>query len=170
MHAHRYRFLRAFLLASTAIGLAACAPSGILKERSTREEVRASWGEPKQVKPRASGERWIFTTAPDGGRVTWFVDFDETGRLGNYVQVLTEERAMQVKPGWTRAQVEDWLGPSYYSIRFPLKREEITHIYRYMKPDIPICFYVDYDLADKVIATGTRNDRVGNPGLERPCL
>lgn len=166
----RIRFAQTLTIGlAAALCLAGCAPRGPLKERSTRDEVRASWGKPTLVQPRAAGERWVFATAPEG-RVTWFVDFDEGGRLSNYLQVLTEERIQQVQPGLTQAEVEALLGPSYFTIRFPLKPEELTHIYRYMRPDAPICFYVQYDLGGKVISTGTRNDRVGNPGLERPCL
>jgi len=172
MHCHP--LIRPITVAvATTLLLSGCMPRSALKERATRDEVRASWGAPWAVKPGAPGavaERWIFTNAPDGGRETWFVNFDDGGKLVDYTQVLTEQRTQQIRAGQTQTEVEAIIGPSYYTMRFPFKPEELTHIYRYMTPNQPICFYVIYDNAAKVISTGTRNDRIGNPGLERPCL
>lgn len=162
------RHLTGAALITLLFALAACAPFVALKDSASREEVRAAWGGPTLVKPITGGERWIFATAPEG-RETWFVDFDASGRMKRQMQVLTEARVAQIQLGQTQAEVEDLIGPSYYTIRYPFRSEELVHIYRYIKPNAPTCFYVHYGPEGKVTNTGSRDDRVGRPSLERPC-
>lgn len=161
------RHFQSLVVCLAVLCLAGCAPSGTLKEGSTRDEVRASWGKPTLAKPRATGERWVFATAPEG-RQTWFVDFDASGRMTAFDQVLTQDHVQRVQPGQTQPEVEDLIGPSYYTMRYPLQPNELAHIYRFVRPNAPICFYVYYGPEGKVLRTDYRDDRVYN-ALERPC-
>ena len=77
-----------------------------------------------------------------------------SGRLPSQVQGLTVERVSQIKNGLAQADVEALIGPSYYSIRYPFKREELVHIYRFQNGPVAACFYVGYNAAAVVTSTG----------------
>lgn len=147
-----------------------CAGVGTLKPGASQAEVRAAWGTPTVAKKTTTGERWTYSTAPEGNRV-FLLEFDGGGRLLSQVQGLTLERVSQIKNGSAQADVEALIGPSYYSIRYPFKREELVHIYRFQNGPVAACFYVGYDAAAVVTSTGMgdENRERGRFGLMRPC-
>ena len=147
-----------------------CAGVAALKSGGSQAEVRAVWGTPTVVKKTTTGERWTYSTAPEGNRV-FLLEFDSSGRLPSQVQGLTLERVSQIKNGLAQADVEALIGPSYYSIRYPFKREELVHIYRFQNGPVAACFYVGYDAAAVVTSTGMgdENRERGRFGLMRPC-
>ena len=81
---------------------AGCAGVTALKAGETQAEVRAAWGTPTVVKKIATGERWTYSTAPEGNRV-FLLEFDGSGRLLNQVQGLTLERVSQIRNGFAQA-------------------------------------------------------------------
>jgi hypothetical protein len=122
------------------------------------------------IKKTATGERWTYSTAPEGNRV-FLLEFDSGARLVSQVQGLTLERVSQIKNGLTQADVETLIGPSYYSLRYPFRQEELVHIYRFQNGPIAACFYVGYDAAAVVTSTGMgdENRERSRFGVTRPC-
>ena len=149
---------------------AGCAGITALKSGETQAEVRAAWGTPTQVKKTATGERWTYSTAPEGNRV-FLLEFDSGARLVSQVQGLTFERVSQIKNGLAQADVEALIGPSYYTVRYPFKQEELVHIYRFQNGPFAACFYVGYDAAAMVTSTGMgdENRERSRFGATRPC-
>lgn len=159
--------LPALLIALLVGGCAGFTP---LKTGDSSADVRSHWGSPTLTQKTAAGERWIYSTAPEG-REVWLLDFDSNGHLVNQVQGLTLQRLAQIQNGQKQAEVEALIGPSYYTIRYPFRQEELVHIYRFHDAQIPTCFYVGYDSAGIVTSTGMREeDRKSHlTGLTRPC-
>ncbi len=149
---------------------AGCAGISTLKSGQTQAEVRAAWGTPAIIKKTTSGERWTYSTAPEGNRV-FLLEFDSDARLVSQAQGLTLERVARIKNGWAQADVEALIGPSYYTLRYPFRQEELVHIYRFQNGPIAACFYVGYDAAAVVTSTGMgdENRERGRFGLIRPC-
>ena len=150
--------------------ISGCAGIVALKTGESQADVRSHWGAPTLAQKTANGERWVYSTAPEGRQV-WLLDFDAGGRLTNQVQGLTLARIALVQNGQKQSDVEALLGPSYYTMRYPFRQEELVHIYRFYDAQIPTCFYVGYDAGGIVTSTGMREeDRKSNvPGLVRPC-
>lgn len=162
------RLIPPFLL--VAMLVAACAGFTPLKMGESGADVRSRWGAPTSTQKTATGERWVYSTAPEG-REVWLLDFDGNGHLVHQVQGLTLARLAQIQNGQKQSEVEALIGPSYYTIRYPFRQDELVHIYRFNDGPIPTCFYVGYNNAGIVASTGMREeDRKSNvPGLVRPC-
>jgi hypothetical protein len=107
--------LLAALLASCAIkeavtGSRRYAPGSDMLGQ-TAEQVIFSLGRPAaslQVQP---GSRLVFVRGPFG-RHSYFVDFNETGRMSAFEQVLTRERFARINPGMSGQEVIAIIGPS----------------------------------------------------------
>ena len=155
------------IIACLSVG---CAGVSALKPGGTQAEVRIAWGAPTVVKKTPTGERWTYSNAPEGNRV-FLLEFDNSGRALSQVQGLTLERVSQIKNGLAQAEVEALIGPSYYTVRYPFKQEELVHIYRFQNGPFTACFYVGYDAAAVVTSTGMgdENRERGRFGLMRPC-
>ena len=160
--------LAAITLSASAALVAGCASYSTLKLNSTQAEVRASVGAPTTQQKTATGERWAYSTGPEGLQV-WILDFDRSGRLISNVQGLTFERVQRVRDGDTQEQVEALLGPSYWSVRYPDRPREITHVYRFSLDATPMCFYVGYDTQAVVTGTGMQQEERTPPRPGRPC-
>ena len=164
------KLLSTLALAITTGVAAGCVGVTALKPGETQTEVRAAWGTPTVVTTTATGERWTYSTAPEGNRV-FLLEFDSGGRMLSQLQGLTLERVSRIKNGFAQADVEALIGPSYYTIRYPFKQEELVHIYRFQNGPFAACFYVGYDAAAVVTSTGMgdENRERGRFGLMRPC-
>ncbi len=149
---------------------AGCAGVTTLQPGETQAQVRAAWGTPTVIKKTATGERWTYSTAPEGNRV-FLLEFDSGARLVSQVQGLTLERVSQIKNGLAQADVEALIGPSYYTVRYPFRQEELVHIYRFQNGPFPTCFYVGYDAAAIVTSTGMGDENRERTrfGMTRPC-
>jgi hypothetical protein len=157
-------------LFATLLLASGCASVATLAPGASQADVRARWGAPTVITKSAEGERWIYSTAPEG-REVWLLDFDGNARLTRRTQGLTLERISLIQNGQQQSFVEALLGPSYYSLRYPYRPDELVHIYRFYDAQIPTCFYVGYDRAGSVTSTGMREeDRKSHlTGLTRPC-
>lgn len=162
----------AFSRVTSMVGLAAvmagCAGVAQLAPNANEAEVRAAWGVPTLQAKTATGERWTYSTAPMGRQV-WLLDFDGNGRLTGRVQGLTFNRIVQVQNGQTQAEVEALLGPSYWSLRYPFRQEELVHIYRFDDILTPMCFYVGYNDKGMVTSTGMQEEDRSRHRIGRPC-
>ncbi len=148
--------------------VAGCAGVRQLAPNASQADVRATWGAPTLQTAAASGERWTYSTAPMGCQV-WLLDFDVNGRLTSRVQGLTIERIVQVQNGQTQAEVEALLGPSYWSLRYPFRQDELVHIYRFDDILAPMCFYVGYNDKAVVTSTGMQEEERSRHRIGRPC-
>ncbi len=151
------------------VGCAQTPQRDIFPPGGTRDDVAAKWGPPKQVKRIGSRERWVYTTAMEG-RETWFVEFDTNGRASNPVQVLTNERILGLRVGMNVDEVEDLIGPKYYELRYPFKKEEAVHIYRFLRSEREaVCLYVHYSPELRVNEIGYRPDVLRVITLQQAC-
>lgn len=148
--------------------MAGCAGVAQLAPNASQADVRAAWGVPTLQSKTTTGERWTYSTAPMG-RHAWIVDFDGNGRLTSRVQGLTINRITQVQNGQTQAEVEALLGPSYWSLRYPFRQDELVHIYRFDDILVPMCFYVGYNLKAVVTSTGMQEEDRSRRRIGRPC-
>lgn len=135
---------------------------------ATQNAVRAALGPPTLMMKTGSGERWAYSSAPEG-KLTWLYDFDASGRVVSRIQALTIERMSMVKNGQTQAEVESLIGPSYWTLRYPLKREELVHVYRFDDKALPMCFYVAYGTANTVVDIGMQEEIRSAFRSPRPC-
>jgi hypothetical protein len=156
------------LVALFALLSAGCGNLRLIEIGTSQETVRATLGAPALLMKTANGERWAYSTAPEG-KLTWLYDFDASGRVVARTQALTFERISQVKNGQAAADVEALIGPSYWSLRYPLKREELVHVYRFDDKALPMCFYVTYNAANAVISTGMQEEIRSSIRNPRPC-
>lgn len=161
------RFQATFCLTACLSGCAGIAP---LSPGASLAEVRAAWGTPTGQTKTALGERWTYSTAPEG-REVWLVEFDAGGRMLSRTQGLTMARITQIQNGQTQPEVEALIGPSYWTLRYPFKPEELVHVYRFNDIITPTCFYVGYNASGFVTSTGMQEENRGssNFGMARPC-
>lgn len=161
------KFITLSLVALTLL-TAGCVGLRSVEMGATRDAVRAALGAPTVQSKTGSGERWAYSTAPEG-KLTWLYDFDGAGRLVSRTQALTLQRMSQVKNGQTQTEVEALIGPSYWSLRYPFKQEELVHVYRFDDVALPMCFYVGYDAANTVVSSGMQEEIRSSFRMSRPC-
>lgn len=147
---------------------AGCANLRPVEVGATQDAVRAALGAPSLQIKISGGERWAYSSAPEG-RLTFLYDFDAAGRVVSQTQGLTMARISQVQNGQTQAAVEAMIGPSYWSLRYPLKPEELVHVYRFDDVALPMCFYVGYDTNNRVVSTGMQEEIRSSMRYSRPC-
>lgn len=164
--------MKAFRLAASVLCVAAtmagCAGVATIAPNASEAEVRAALGTPTMQTKTADGVRWTYSTAPSGRQV-WLLDFDGNGRLTSRVQGLTLARVSEVQNGQTQAEVEALLGPSYWSLRYPFRQDELVHIYRFDDILTPMCFYVGYNDKAVVTSTGMQEEERSRHRIGRPC-
>ncbi len=93
--------------------LAGCAGygPGNLAPGQTEADVRARMGEPtERIGLPAGGARLDYARGPMGAH-TYRVTLDATGRVQSIRQLLTEPNFEAVRPGESKADVHDRLGP-----------------------------------------------------------
>ena len=163
--------LRYFPAALCLVALmAGCVGITSLAPGASQTEVRAAWGAPTLQTKTATGERWTYSTGPEG-RTVWLLEFDAGGRMLSRTQGLTLTRVTQVRNGQTQPEVEALIGPSYWTLRYPFRPEELVHVYRFNDIVTPTCFYVGYNAAGVVTSTGMQEENRGHSGfgMARPC-
>ena len=156
------------LLLALALFAPGCANMRAMEIGATRDAVRATLGAPSLQFKTGNGERWAYSTAPEG-KLTWLYDFDAAGRVVSRTQALTMARIAQISNGQTKAEVEATIGPSYWSLRYPYKQEELVHVYRFEDAALPMCFYVGYDATNTLISTGMQEEIRSSMRMARPC-
>ena len=106
--------MRRFLLVAAAALVAGCAggPFGgyNLPPGTARDAVIARMGPPQRVFKLPTGERLEYSQQP-WGQQAYMVDLDNSGRLVQVRQVLTEQNFYRIVPGqWTRDDIEREFG------------------------------------------------------------
>ena len=95
-------------------GLAGCASMFHAPQPgASSAQVQADMGAPMSViKLPDGGERWLYSTLPMGRQV-YHADFDTSGRLASFTQVLDFQHLSRTPIGFTRRQVLDFYGPPF---------------------------------------------------------
>jgi hypothetical protein len=93
--------------------LAACGTygPGDLRIGQTESDAQARLGTPTLRAAGAGGARLDYARGPMG-RHTYRVELDAAGRVTRIDQLLTEANFETLRPGWTRQQVLDAIGPA----------------------------------------------------------
>ncbi|MGO4307430.1 hypothetical protein [Cupriavidus sp. RAF12] len=114
-----------------AVVLAACASlqpveTGQKLIGGPQSTVRDTFGAPTETYQLANGtQRWIYSKQPYGFEV-YAADFDASGKLASFRQMLTEKEIYEARPGvWTKRDIAERFGMprepvQYYSL---MKRE-----------------------------------------------
>jgi outer membrane protein assembly factor BamE (lipoprotein component of BamABCDE complex) len=119
---------------------------------STEGDVRTVMGQPDTVRDEADGTRTLeYPKGPEGTR-TWMFTIDQSGKLRDYTQVLTEE-----KPGMSKDDVRRMLGRPRTIVPFPRKNEEVWD-WRYLSGTSARLFNVHFDMTSgKVVRTSSQD-------------
>jgi len=105
----------------SALAVAGCAaipgPSSV-RNGDTQADVRAKLGAPGAERTLGGGAlAWYYLTGPAGFE-TWRVVFDGSGRVSEYLQVLTLANFEELRSGGTRDETLDRLGPPMQRMSF----------------------------------------------------
>ncbi len=138
-----------FMLSS----LQACttySPSNSMLGMSVSDVIEAM-GKPDREIRLTEGTRLEFPRGPKG-KHTYFVNFDEQGKLVSWQQVLTEERFKKILPGMPEEEIVNLIGSG--KERFGLARNRgYVWSYRYQTP---LCqwFQIEFTAEKKVRSVG----------------
>jgi hypothetical protein len=133
------------------------------------EQARATLGEPTQSHTTASGPRLIYSFAPGGASVR-VLDFDKQGRMVRDYEAMHIAVFSRIKTGLQKWEVERELGPAFWYSRYRVS-SNLSGVYRFSEGSARRCFYVEYDKAERVVATAMAYAASGRdllPG-EREC-
>jgi hypothetical protein len=146
---HWLSIVFAVLIAS---GCASYAPSKDLIGQS-RATLVAQMGEPEREYEQQGLKKLHFPRGPAGSH-TYFVYLDNSDRVVNWEQVLTEERFGTIRPGMSRNEVIDILGISKITNGLARHRGYVWH-YRYATPHCQ-SFVIEFTAEDVVRSAGYR--------------
>ncbi len=114
---------------------------------SPQSTVRATFGEPTETYQLPSGtSRWIYSYQPMGFMV-YAADFDATGRLTNFRQMLTAKEIGEAQYGvWTKRDVVERFGTPREPVQYyALMKREAWSYRMYVDGYIPGHFSAYFD-------------------------
>ncbi|WP_422648910.1 Lipoprotein [Cupriavidus sp. H18C1] len=127
--------------------------------------VRATFGEPTDIYRLDDGTvRWIYSKQPLG-RQAYAADFDTSGKLTRFRQMLTTTELYKARIGtWTKRDVAEHFGlprePTQY---FPLMRRDVWS-YRFLhEENWPSLFHFYFDDAGVLRQTQITPDPLADP-------
>jgi hypothetical protein len=99
--------------ALSALLLAACGTygPGKLAAGQTEADARAELGEPTARTTLPNGGTRLDYARGPYGKHTYRVELDNGGKVASVSQLLTETNFETLRPGWSKQQVDDRLGP-----------------------------------------------------------
>jgi hypothetical protein len=117
------------LCGSVLAGCAVLQPSQTADKMigSPEDSVRAAFGKPTDVHQLSDGNtRWLYSKQPSGYKV-YAADFDGSGRLASFRQMLVENELYQSKVDvWTKADVQQHFGRTLLPVQYyPLMKREV---------------------------------------------
>ncbi len=144
------RFLVPSLFIAVLTGCASYAPNSSIMGLS-REQVIARLGSPDPDIPGQNPGRLDFPRGPMG-KHTYFVYFNDQGKVIRFEQVLTEERFSQIVPGLSTEDVIQRIGISRSTFGLARNRGFVWS-YRY---ENPFCqwFQVEFTIEGTVRSAG----------------
>ena len=151
----RGRWLCQLLLAALPLLVGGCNQQGkpveeiglekLVKGISTEGDVIAVMGQPETVLQTEDGLRALqYPKGPSGVR-TWMFIIDNTGRMVDYRQLLTEENFALIDIGMSKEEVRHRLGRPRIVQQYKLKNEEVWD-WRYQSTLGERFFNVHFDL------------------------
>lgn len=143
------------LAAASLLALTACISYGpqSMAPGTPVETVRQSLGVPTGEFARPDGGRRLEYARGPFGRHTYMIDFDASGRLLRWEQVLTEEKFNTIVAGMDGREVQELIGHSFEQRVVGIaERRQTVWAYRY---ETPFCqwFQVGIDKQGKVMDT-----------------
>jgi len=124
---------------------------------STEADVRTVMGQPDTVRDEADGTRTLeYPKGPEGTR-TWMFTIDGSGKLRDYMQVLTEENFARIAPGMSKEEVRRMLGRPRTIVPFPRKSEEVWD-WRYLSGTSARLFNVHFDMTSGKVVRSSSQD------------
>jgi hypothetical protein len=146
------RCARWLVLAGALTTLAACAFFTPPEERAqallggSEVQVAAAWGQPPEAyKLAGGGVRWLYPTQPFGQQ-TYAAEFDASGKLISFKQVLRTLEFARAKVGeWTKKDILENFGSPVETAYFPLMKREVWS-YRFKHEDVwPSLYHFYFD-------------------------
>ena len=128
-----------------------CQSMSPLQMGITFDVARTTLGEPTQSHTTANGPRLIYSFAPGGASVR-VLDFDKQGRMVRDYEAMHIAVFSRIKVGLQKWEVERELGPAFWYSRYRIS-SNTSGVYRFNEGSAKRCFYVEYDSADRVVAT-----------------
>ncbi|WP_416052150.1 hypothetical protein [Cupriavidus basilensis] len=148
----QYRLARWMGATAAALALCACA---FLQPVETAQKmiggpqsaVRDTFGKPTETYQLAGGtSRWIYSKQPLGFEV-YAADFDASGNLTSFRQMLTEKEIYEARPGtWTKQDVAQRFGLPREPVQYyPLMKREAWSYRLYIGAYQPAHFSAYFD-------------------------
>jgi outer membrane protein assembly factor BamE (lipoprotein component of BamABCDE complex) len=136
--------LRVIAFALTSALAASCATMRPLPPGADRAAVERVWGTPSKVVQTAVGERWEYSSAPNG-RLRSIARFSKEGALIQSGPVLNIAHFTKLQPGMSRDDVEDIIGEPYWPMIYN-GVPNITHLlWRWQTDHDWMCFSARFD-------------------------
>jgi outer membrane protein assembly factor BamE (lipoprotein component of BamABCDE complex) len=124
---------------------------------SAEADVRKVMGQPDTVRDEADGSRILeYPKGPEGAR-TWMFTIDRSGKLRDYMQVLTEENFVRIAPGMSKDDVRRRLGRPRTVVPFPRMNEEVWD-WRYLSGTRVRLFNVHFDMTSGKVSHTSSQD------------
>lgn len=147
--------MKTLFAAAGLLALAACTSYGpqSVAPGTPVEAVRQSLGVPTGEFARPDGGRRLEYARGPFGRHTYMLDFDASGKLLRWEQVLTEAKFNTIQPGMSGGEVQALIGHSFDQRMVGVaERRQTVWAYRY---ETPFCqyFQVGIDAQGKVMDT-----------------
>ncbi|WP_458765288.1 hypothetical protein [Cupriavidus basilensis] len=148
----QYRLARWMGTTAAALALCACAflqpvETGQKMIGGPQSAVRDTFGKPTETYQLAGGtSRWIYSKQPLGFEV-YAADFDASGNLTSFRQMLTEKEIYEARPGtWTKQDVAERFGLPREPVEYyPLMKREAWSYRLYVGAYQPAHFSAYFD-------------------------
>jgi outer membrane protein assembly factor BamE (lipoprotein component of BamABCDE complex) len=159
---------RIFMLLSTLF-IAGCDQQGRFTEEvgldklakgvSSEADVRMVMGQPDTVWEEENGARTLEYPKGPAGHRTWAFEIDQSGKLKDYHQLLTEENFARIHTGMSKDEVRRLLGRPRSVVQFKRKNEEVWD-WRYLQSNVTSrLFNVHFDInSGRVTQTSVVDD------------
>lgn len=165
------RWLAAMTVVTALAGCAALESPVTKGQRlvgNDQSAVQAQFGPPREIYPLDGGTRWLYPTQPYG-QVTYAADFDASGKLIDFKQVLRSLEFAQAKIGvWTKDDVLRHFGKPVETAYFS-RMDRLVWSYRFKSDDVwPSLMHFYFDPAGVLQLTQITPDPLYDP--DRPRL
>jgi len=125
---------------------------------STEADVRAQFGEPKQILEAADGSKVLSYPRQPEGWTNYQIVIGTDGKLASLRQLLTPENFAKVQPGMTQDEVRRLLGQHAKQMSYAMKPAEQVMRWHFMAGQSKKVFDVTFDAERRVIGSQMADD------------
>ena len=125
---------------------------------STEADVRAQFGEPKQILEAADGSKVLSYPRQPEGWTNYQIVIGTDGKLASLRQLLTPENFAKVQPGMTQDEVRRLLGQHAKLMSYAMKPTEQVMRWHFMAGQSKKVFDVTFDAERRVIGSQMADD------------